>query len=139
MDTITVQTTVDRDVTLVWRCWTDPIHVVSWNQASSDWHCPRAVNDLTVGGTFTYTMAARDGSVSFDFTGTYTDIVAHSLIRYTLADGRKVEVSFTPHDSGSTTVIETFEMEGTHSRDQQQSGWEAILDGFKSHCESVVE
>ena len=48
--------------------------------ANEDWHCPAARVDLTVGGSFTYTMAARDASFQFDFSGTYTSVVVNERI-----------------------------------------------------------
>ena len=88
---ITVRTTVQADIEQVWRCFTEPEHIVQWNAASEDWHTPAASNDLREGGTFTYTMAARDGSVSFDFGGTYDEVKQHQKIAYTMGDGRRAE------------------------------------------------
>jgi hypothetical protein len=51
-------------------------------------------------------MEARDGSMGFDFEGTYTNIVDHELIE-------------------------------THSIERQPDGWQAILNNFKRHAESV--
>ena len=36
-----------------------------------------------------------------------------------------------------TTVTETFEIEDTHTPEEQQDGWQAILDNFKKYAESV--
>ena len=38
---------------------------------SRDWHTTRVENDLRTGGTFVSRMEAKDGSVGFDFAGTY--------------------------------------------------------------------
>lgn len=46
------------------------------------------------GGHFVYTMAAKDSSISFDFAGTYTDIVKDLYIVNQLDDGRMVKVTF---------------------------------------------
>lgn len=51
-----------------------PQHITQWNQASDDWHCPSADNDLRVGGSFSSKMAARDGSFEFDFEGIYDEV-----------------------------------------------------------------
>jgi uncharacterized protein YndB with AHSA1/START domain len=69
---ITINATVNAPAAKAWELWNDPKAVVKWNNASPDWHTPKAENDLKVGGKFCYTMAAKDGSMQFDFWGTYT-------------------------------------------------------------------
>ena len=64
--TVTVETTVKAPVEKVWTSWTEPQHITKWCQASPDWHAPYADNDVRVGGTFKTTMAAKDGSFSFE-------------------------------------------------------------------------
>lgn len=132
---ITVETSIAAPVELVWRLWTSPEHIVNWNNASDDWHTPSAENDLSVGGRFTSTMAARDGSVSFDFGGTYTAVEDLKYLAYTIDDERNVSISFEETD-GYTHVKETFEAEGTHPVEMQQAGWQAILDNFKRYVEA---
>ncbi|MDB5110569.1 MAG: polyketide cyclase [Mucilaginibacter sp.] len=134
--TITVKTIVNAPIEKVWECWTNPEHSKQWSHASDDWHAPYADNDLRVGGKFKTTMAAKDGSVSFDFEGIYTNVKDKSLIEYTIGDGRKVKVSFTGRGN-TTEVVETFEPENTHSLEMQQGGWQAILDNFKKHTEGT--
>lgn len=131
---ITVSAMVNKPVAHVWDLWTDPAHIMQWNAASDDWHCPKATNDLRKGGTFSSTMAARDGSFSFDFEGVYDDVQLHRRIAYTMADGRTCEVLFTAVDGG-TRVEEAFDAETRHSVEMQRDGWQAILDRFKAHAE----
>lgn len=131
---ITVETTVNAPVEKVWRLWTEPEHIRNWNNASDDWHTPQAVNDLRTGGHFSFTMAAKDGSFSFDFAGVYDDVVENQRIAYTIGDGRKVEVLFRG-TGGQTRITETFEAENINSRDMQRDGWQAILDNFKRYAE----
>jgi hypothetical protein len=69
-------------------------------------------------------MEAMDGSMGFDFAGTYTRIIEHKLISYAFGD-RKAEVEFIPGANGVT-----FDSEPTHSVEQQQGGWQAILNNF---------
>ena len=110
---------------------------MEWNHASDDWHCPAATNDLTVGGTFSSTMSANDGSVSFDFEGTYTDIVEHERIEYSLADDRHISVTF--EEEGDTIrVTEVFDAEGENPVEMQQAGWQAILDNFRDYSEASI-
>ena len=105
---ISVQTLVNAPIEKVWNCWTEPLHIMQWNQASDDWHTPKAENDLRAGGKFVYHMKAKESESGFDFSGTYTEIMPHELIAYTIEDGRKVVVRFTKLD-GQTRVQELFE------------------------------
>jgi uncharacterized protein YndB with AHSA1/START domain len=133
--TLTVQATVNAPVEKVWTMWTGPEHIMKWNSASDDWHTPSATNDLRTGGKFTARMEARDGSMGFDFGGTYDEVKTHAIIAYTLGDGRKVKINFSP--AGDTTrVVETFEAEDTNSLEMQQSGWQSIMDNFKKYVEA---
>jgi uncharacterized protein YndB with AHSA1/START domain len=79
-------------------------------------------------------MEAKDGSAGFDFAGTYTDVVEHERIAYTLGD-RAAEVVFRPTPAG-TAVRVTFDAEDTHTIEQQRQGWQAILDNFRRHVET---
>ncbi len=135
--TITVETTVNAPVEKVWQSWTRPEHIMQWNNASDDWHTPRAENDLRVGGNFLTRMEAKDGSFGFDFGGVYDDVQENRHIAYTLGDDRKVKIDFTSQGN-STKVVETFEAENTHSPEMQKAGWQAILDNFKKHTEASL-
>ncbi|MBC5774664.1 SRPBCC family protein [Pontibacter sp. KCTC 32443] len=132
---ITVETTVNAPVSKVWEYWTEPAHITKWNQASDDWHAPYAENDLKTGGKFKTTMAAKDGSMSFDFEGVYTLVKELEALEYTIADGRKVSITFT-NKGNETAIVETFEAEDTFPVDMQKSGWQAILDNFKKYVEA---
>lgn len=133
---ITVTTSIRADVRKVWDCWTKPEHIVKWNFASDDWHCPKATNDLKASGSFSYTMASRDGKMSFDLDGVYSEVKPLSRLAYALGDGRKVTVIFEERE-GQTTVTETFEPEIIHAPDMQRAGWQAILENFRNHVESL--
>ena len=68
--------------------------------------------------------------------GVYDNVKKNELIEYTMGDGRKVRVAFTP--SGDTTkIVETFDAETTNPVDMQRTGWQAILDNFKKYTESL--
>lgn len=133
---ITVETTVNAPVAKVWDAWTNPDHIVKWNQASDDWHTPRASNDLRIGGKFTARMEAKDGSMGFDFEGTYSEVKPNEYLEYTIPDGRVVKVSFTGNGN-ATSIVEQFDAENIHTAEMQQAGWQAILDNFKKYAESV--
>ena len=135
---ITVETTVNAPIDRVWEYWNEPEHITKWAFASDDWHCPAAENDLRKGGSFSSTMAAKDGSFSFDFGGVYDDIEVDEYIAYTIGDGRKVTVKFSSEDGKTTHIVETFEAEGTNPVEMQQAGWQAILNNFKKYTEGKV-
>src|SRR5262245_51523046 len=129
---ITVQTTVAAPLIDVWRAYTNPDDIKQWNAASDDWHTTKATVDLREGGAFSSRMEAKDGSMGFDFAGTYTKIVEHKLIEYSFGD-RTGLVEFAPDPKGGTSVRVTFDSESTHPVEQQRSGWQAILDNFARH------
>ena len=135
MPPITISARIAKPVAHVWDSWTKPEHIMNWNAASDEWHCPKAENDLRVGGSFSSTMAARDGSFSFDFGGVYTAMEEERRIAYTLEDGRKVEVLFTS-DGDSTNVKQTFDPDTENPEEMQRGGWQAILDRFKAYVEA---
>lgn len=134
---ITVETVVDAAPETLWKVWNDPARIQTWAFASDDWHCPKASNDLRIGGRFSTTMAAKDGSMSFDITGTYTAVEPLKAISYTMDgdDARKVSILF-KEVAGGTKVVETFEMESENPREMQRAGWQSILDNFKKAAES---
>ena len=134
---ITVQTVVNASMEKVWECWNKPEHITGWAFASDDWEAPAAENDLRVGGKFKTTMAARDKSMSFDFTGVYTDVKEHRLIEYDMDDGRHVKVEFAEFPEG-VKITETFEPENENPKEMQRSGWQAILDNFKKYAEAEL-
>ena len=131
---ITVVATVKAPVEKVWETWSEPKHIMQWCQASDDWHVPHAENDLQTNGKFKTTMAAKDGSMSFDFGGVYTNVEPYKLIEYALEDGRKVKIAFEANGA-ETKVTETFDPEDTNPIEMQRGGWQAILDNFKKYAE----
>ena len=132
---ITVETSVSAPIAEVWRAYTTPEDITRWNAASDDWHTTRASVDLREGGAFSSRMEAKDGSMGFDFAGTYTKVVPHELIEYAFGD-RTARVEFTqaPED---VKVRVTFEAKTSHSEEQQRGGWQAILDNFARHVEAL--
>ncbi len=131
---ISVETTVVAPIEQVWRAYTTPEHIKQWNAASDDWHTTVATVDLRVGGLFSSRMEAKDGSMGFDFAGTYTKIVEHELIEYSFGD-RMAQVEFADSLNGVKVRV-TFDSEPTHSVEQQQQGWQAILNNFARHVEA---
>ena len=117
-----------------WKAYTTPEDIMQWNAASDDWHTTKSSVDLRVGGAFSSRMEAKNGSFGFDFAGTYTNVVTNSLLEYSFGD-RSARVDFTQAPDGVKVRVE-FDAEATHSIEQQQDGWQAILNNFKRHVES---
>lgn len=134
--TLHTHATINAPIETVWESWTKPEHITQWNQPSDDWHCPKAANDLRKGGKFSSTMAAKDGSMSFEFAGAYTEVVPHELIAYELEDSRKVTIEFSQANDGIKVDV-AFEAEEQNSHEMQQAGWQAIHDNFKAYTESL--
>lgn len=131
---VTVKTTIKAPAEKVWKLYTSPEHITQWNNASPDWHTPRAENDLRPGGKFLSRMEARDGSMGLDFWGIYDEVKPGELITYTLGDERKAGITFSGNDE-ETSVTVIFETENTHPAEMQRAGWQAILDNFKKYAE----
>lgn len=131
---ITVETTINAPIAKVWIAYTTPEDIVQWNTPSDDWHTTKSTVDLRVGGAFASRMEAKDGSMGFDFAGTYTNIVPNELIEYAFGD-RTGTVEFATNKS-HVTVRVTFDAETEHTEEQQRQGWQAILDNFAKHVES---
>ena len=132
---ITVEAVVKAPMSKVWEYWNNPGHIIKWATASEDWHTPRAQNDLRVGGSFLSRMEAKDGSMGFDFSGVYDEVRTNEYIEYTIVDGRKVKITFTP-EGNATRIVESFEAEDTNPVEMQRGGWQNILDNFKKYTEA---
>jgi len=133
--TITVATTIPAPIEKIWAAYTTPADIMRWNAASDDWHTTAATVDLREGGAFSSRMEAKDGSMGFDFAGTYTKIVPHQRIEYAFGD-RTAQVEFVP-GAGGVTVRVTFDPETTFTHEQQRAGWQSILDNFARHVAAL--
>jgi uncharacterized protein YndB with AHSA1/START domain len=132
---ITIEASVSANTKKVWEYWTKPEYITKWNFASDDWHCPRADNDLRVGGKLNSRMEAKDGSFGFDFEAIYNEVIDQKKISYTMTDGRQAITNF--ENLGSKTKVSTtFDAENENPVEMQRTGWQAILDNFKRFVES---
>jgi uncharacterized protein YndB with AHSA1/START domain len=132
---ITIETTIAAGVDKVWEYYTNPAHITQWNFANNDWCCPKAENDLQVGGKYNARMEAKDGSFGFDFEAIYDEVTEGKKLSYTMGDGRQATTSF-EGGNGTTKVTTTFDAESVHDAEMQRAGWQAILENFKKHVES---
>ena len=132
---ITVETTVKAPLAKVWSAYTTPDDIKQWNAASDDWHTTESSVDLRVGGEFSSRMEAKDGSIGFDFAGTYTKVVPHQLLEYAFG-ARSCVVEFLDRPDGVKVRV-TFDAEAENPPDMQRAGWQAILNNFAKYVEKV--
>lgn len=132
---VTIEAIIAADTRKVWDYWTSPEHITKWNFASDDWQCPKAENDLRVGGKYMARMEAKDGSFGFDFEAVYDEVIDQKRITYTMGDGRQATTDFEDL-GGATKVTTTFDAEGVHDVEMQRAGWQAILNNFKKYTEA---
>lgn len=135
-NSIHISNTIEAPLEKVWLFYNSPKHIVRWNQASPDWHCPFSENDLKKGGRFKHTMAAKDDSFSFDFSGIYDEVNLYKKVAYLLDDGRKAVVEFIEKTPDQTLMKIAFEAENQNTEAMQQQGWQAILNSFKLYTEN---
>lgn len=128
---------VEAPVDLVWDLYNNPEHIMKWNHASEDWHCPAATNNLKEGENFVYRMESKDGAHGFDYSGKYLDIQKYKRILMELDDHRTVEVLFEENKIGTLVCVQFDPVIG-QDVDLQRSGWSSILDNFKTYVERVI-
>jgi uncharacterized protein YndB with AHSA1/START domain len=132
---ITVEATIKAPIDRIWHAYTMPDDILIWNTASPDWHTVSASADLRAGGAFSFRMEAKDGSMGFDFAGTYTEVVPMERIESEFGGRRSAAVFVPEADHVRVTVM--FDAEETHPVEQQRGGWQAILDSFKRYVEGA--
>ncbi|MFC4721638.1 SRPBCC family protein [Geojedonia litorea] len=132
---ITIGATISADTKKVWTYYNTPEHITKWNFASDNWHCPKAQNDLRVGGKLSSRMEAKDGSFGFDFEGIYKEVIPFKKIEFTMQDGRYVSTTFANLEE-KTEVSTTFDAENQNPIDLQKAGWQQILNNFKNYVET---
>ena len=133
---IKISSTIGSGIEKVWECWVLPEHITQWNFASDDWCCPKAENDLRVGGRYLARMEAKDGSFGFDFEAIYDEVEPMKKISYVMTDGRRAITNF--ESLGNEVKLTTeFDPEDQNPIDMQRDGWQAILDNFKKYVENL--
>ncbi|WP_417429485.1 SRPBCC domain-containing protein [Halpernia sp.] len=136
MDKITLKIIILENVEKVWKYYTEPNHIMKWNFTDPSWFCPKAENNLQVGGSFKYRMESKKENFHFDFEGVYDEIIPLKLLKSHLIDGRTIETQFHEIDGKTTEVIQIFQPENDNLRDSQRNNWYAILDNFHKYVEN---
>lgn len=137
MDKIVVTATIHAPIEKVWDCYTNPTHIVNWNFADPSWHCPRAENNMQIGGMYKARMEAKDGSFGFDFEAVYTEI--NEGKRFTFEFGGRTS-TYEFNELGADTLVSiTFDPETENSIELQKNGWQLILNNFKHYTENEAK
>lgn len=136
---IFIETHVAAPIKDVWRGFNHPDNIVRWD-AAGDWHTTWVSNNLTIGGKLLQRMETTDGGEKFNVAATYTQIEPNRLIEFRMSNGliadRMVCLEFIENSTG-VTVRQTCDAETNHPEIQQRSEWQAVLDRFPQHVESV--
>ena len=133
-NSITITATINANAKKVWDYYTNPEHIVKWNFADPSWHCPKATNDMKVGGKYFARMEAKDGSFGFDFKAIYEEIKTGESFSYSFGD-RKATVEFKNLEN-QTEITIVFDPENENPIEMQKGGWQAILNSFKNYTET---
>ena len=133
-NSILVTATIKANAKKVWDYYTNPEHIVKWNFAAPSWHCPKATNDMKVGGKYFARMEAKDGSFGFDFKAIYEEIKTGESFSYSFGD-RKATVEFKNLEN-QTEITIVFDPENENPIEMQKGGWQAILNSFKNYTET---
>ncbi len=136
MEKIKIEAHINVRVESIWNAYNSAEDIMQWNHASDDWHCTSSINDLRIGGKFKNRMEAKDGSMGFDFEGTYTNLEPFKKIAYVMPDGRHVSINFESKKS-ATDIIVILDAESENPIGMQRDGWQAILNNFKSYVEKT--
>ena len=122
----------------VFEAWTSAELLRRWYPPGADWDTPVAEVDLRVGGRLRVVMRSPTGEV-FGGGGEYLEITPYTRLVFTWAWDRPdvggttqlVEVEFTDHGDGTTTVVLTNRgLPEEPSRESHRAGWEGSFDNL---------
>lgn len=134
--TITLKQHSNASPEAVWTALTIPEHVKGWNFAHESWYCPEAKNELKPGGEYHYIMSARDGSASFDFWGTFDEVIESQKLTSHLGDGRSLDIRIIAKPDGCL-IEERFHAETENNLHLQRGGWAAILKNLAEYAATL--
>jgi uncharacterized protein YndB with AHSA1/START domain len=138
MSTIRIERRYAAPARAVFAAWTSPELLRRWYPPGADWDTPIADVDLRVGGRLRMVMRSPDGE-EFGGGGEYREITPPTRLVFTwtwdrpdVAEGvQLVEVDFTEHSDGTTTVVMTNHgLTDEQSRESHREGWEGSFDNL---------
>lgn len=135
---IRVERTFAAPARVVFEAWTSVEMLRRWYPPGADWDTPFAEVDLRVGGRLRILMRGPDGEESGGG-GEFREITPPSRLVFTWAWDRPdvavgtqlVEVDFTEHPDGTTTVVMTNRgLADERARKSHRQGWEESFDNL---------
>jgi len=134
---ITIEVLLPTTPEIAWQAFTEPEAITLWNFATPEWHCPSAEVELVKGGRHIARMEAKDGSMGFDFAGTYEQVEPPHAITLKLDDARISRTTFVSEGEG-TRVTTVFEPDTSAPIDMQREGWQAILNNYAAYVREQI-
>ena len=135
---IRIERTYTAPAKVVFEAWTSAEMLRRWYPPGADWDTPVAEVELRVGGRLRIVMRSPSGE-EFGGGGEYREITEPSRLVFTWAWDRAdvavgtqlVEVDFTEHPDGTTTVVMTNRgLADEQSRESHRDGWEGSFDNL---------
>jgi uncharacterized protein YndB with AHSA1/START domain len=121
----------------VFEAWTSAEMLRRWYPPGVDWDTPVAEVDLRIGGKLRLVMRSPTGE-EFGGGGEYREIDPPTRLVFTWAWDRPggeakqlIEVEFTDHRDGTTTVVLTNRgLRDEQSKESHREGWEGSFDNL---------
>jgi uncharacterized protein YndB with AHSA1/START domain len=135
---VRIERTFSAPAQAVFEVWTSPEALRRWYPPGADWDTPVAEVDLRVGGRLRIVMRSPGGE-EFGGGGEFREIAPPTRLVFTwawdrpdVAEGAQlVEVDFTEHPDGTTTVVLTNRgLRDQASRESHREGWEGSFDNL---------
>jgi uncharacterized protein YndB with AHSA1/START domain len=136
---VRIERTFGAPAQAVFETWTSAEALSRWYPPGADWDTPVAEVDLRVGGRLRIVMRSPDGE-EFGGGGEFREITPPTRLVFTWAWDRPdvaagpqlVEVDFTEHPDGTTTVVLTNRgLPDKASRESHREGWEGSFDNLE--------
>jgi uncharacterized protein YndB with AHSA1/START domain len=146
---ITLTRVIDAPRDLVFRMWTDPVHLAKW-WGPRDFTNPVCEIDFRPGGALRIVMRAPDGT-DYPMAGNFREIVAPERLVFTncaldrdgnvLLDGLTT-VTFAEQGRKTKLTVQTRATALTPTAvrylEGMQAGWEQTLDGLEQHAQDTA-
>jgi uncharacterized protein YndB with AHSA1/START domain len=135
---VRIERTFSAPAQAVFEVWTSAEALRRWYPPGADWDTPVAEVDLRVGGRLRIVMRSPGGE-EFGGGGEFREIAPPRRLVFTwawdrpdVAEGAQlVEVDFTEHPDGTTTVVLTNRgLRDQASRESHREGWEGSFDNL---------
>jgi uncharacterized protein YndB with AHSA1/START domain len=135
---VRIERTFSAPAQAVFEVWTSAEALRRWYPPGADWDTPVAEVDLRVGGRLRIVMRSPGGE-EFGGGGEFREIAPPTRLVFTwawdrpdVAEGAQlVEVDFTEHPDGTTTVVLTNRgLRDQASRESHREGWEGSFDNL---------